>query len=90
VSRLGGNVDLDAPTSVGSASYGMSAVAKGTATSFVKTDGNFNTGATITSTIAAPSQLSFSYQGGGKGASGTLTAYDNGGTCSGLGVAEYS
>jgi hypothetical protein len=53
-------------------------------------EGSFNTGATITSTIAAPSQLSFSYEGGGKVASGTLTVYDNAGTCSAFGVAEYS
>jgi hypothetical protein len=36
------------------------------------------------------SQLSFSYEGGGKVASGTLTVYDNAGTCSAFGVAEYS
>jgi predicted phage tail protein len=86
----GGDADIDATTSVSSASCGMSAVANGVATSFVKAEGSFNTGATITSTIAAPSHLSFSYEGGGKVASGTLTVYDNAGTCSAFGVAEYS
>jgi hypothetical protein len=56
----GGDADIDATTSVSSAPCGMSAVANGVATSFVKAEGSFNTGATI----AAPSQLSFSYEGG--------------------------
>ncbi len=86
----GGDVDIDATTSVSSASYGMSAVANAVATSFVKAEGTFNTGNTITSTIAAPSQLSFSYEQNGLVASGTLTVFDDAGICAAFGVAEYS
>jgi hypothetical protein len=86
----GGDVDIDATTSVSSASYGMSAVANAVATGFVKEEGNFNTGTTVTTTNAAPSQLSFSYEQNGEIASGTLTVFDDSGICAAFGIAEYS
>jgi hypothetical protein len=86
----GGNVDLDATTSVSGASYGMSAVTNAAATSFVKAEGDFNTGSTITITVAASGQVDFSYEQNDKVASGTMTVFNNGGTCSAMGVAEFS
>jgi hypothetical protein len=85
----GGDVDIDATTADTDASYGMGAVANATATSFVKAEGDFTTGSTITSTIAAPSQVSFSYEEAGAVASGTFSVFDDAGTCAAFGVAEY-
>ena len=73
------------------ASFGIGAVANGTATSFEKAEGNFTIGTAITSASSAPAQLSFSYrQPDGTVAAGTLTVFDNSGTCSAFGVAEAS
>jgi hypothetical protein len=68
----------------------MSVVAYAAVTSFVSSEGTFHTVATITSTVTAPSEVDFSYQQHGEVASGTLTVYDNGGTCSAFGTAEFS
>jgi hypothetical protein len=86
----GGNVDIDATTSVSGASYGISGIANGASPALRTAEGDFNSGSEITTAYAGPSQLSFSYQAGGNVASGTITVFDDGGTCSAFGVAEYS
>ena len=87
---VSGNVDIDATTAVSGASFGLSAVTNAAATSFVKAEGNFNTGTPITATIANPSQVSFSYEQNGEVASGNLTVFDDVGICAAFGVAQYS
>jgi hypothetical protein len=85
-----GDVDLDATTSTSNASYGMSDVTNAGATGFVKAEGNFNTGQTLTSTITAPAQVDFSYEQGNHVSSGTLTVFNNSGTCTAFGIVESS
>ena len=68
----------------------MSDVTNAGATRFIKAEGTFNTGQTLTSTITAPAQVDLSYASNGKVASGTLTAFDNSGTCAAFGVVESS
>jgi len=87
---VSGSVDIDATTAVSGASFGLSAVTNAAATSFVKAEGNFNTGTPITAAIANPSQVSFSYEQNGKVSSGNLTVFDDGGICAAFGVAQYS
>ena len=86
----GGDVDIDATTSVSGASYGISGIANGASPALRTAEGNFDSGSPATTVYAGPSQLSFSYAAGGNVASGNVTVFDNGGTCSAFGVAEYS
>jgi hypothetical protein len=88
----GGYTYIDANTSVNNASYGMSVVSNGSPTIFAKAEGNFTSAAAVTTGANSPAQLSFSYEqpGGARVAAGTLTAFDNGGTCSVFGAAQSS
>ena len=86
----GGNVDIDATTSTSSASLGMSDVTNAGATGFVKAEGTFNTGNTLTTTSTAPAQIDLSYEQNGEVSSGTLTVFDDAGTCAAFGVIESS
>jgi len=86
----GGDVDIDATTSVADAALGMSDVTNAAATSFTKAEGNFNPGSTITITSTAPGQVDLSYDQNGEVASGTLTVFDDSGTCAAFGVIESS
>ena len=86
----GGDVDIDATTSTSRASLGMSDVTNAGATGFVKAEGTFNTGSTLTTTSTAPAQVDLSYAQNGEVASGTLTVFDSSGTCAAFGVVESS
>jgi hypothetical protein len=86
----GGNVDIDANTATSGASYGISAVANGSATTFLRSQGSFESGTAITLALAGPSQINFSYQQGSNVAAGNFTVFDSSGTCSAFGIAEYS
>jgi hypothetical protein len=68
----------------------MSDVTNAGATGFIKADGTFNTGQTLTSTSTAPAQVDLSYEQNGEVASGTLTVFDGSGTCAAFGVIESS
>ena len=86
----GGDVDIDATTSTSGASLGMSDVTNAGATGFIKAEGTFNTGSTLTTTSTAPAQVDLSYEQNGEVASGTLTVFDSSGTCAAFGVIESS
>jgi hypothetical protein len=87
----GGGVDIDATSATNSASYGISGVANNNATNFVVKEGDFMIGQTVTDTLGNPAQATFSYAPSSTAVvSGTLTVFNNAGTCSVFGNAAQS
>jgi hypothetical protein len=66
-------------------------VANNNATNFVVKEGDFMIGQTVTDTLGNPAQATFSYApSSNEVVSGTLTVFNNAGTCSVFGNAAQS
>jgi hypothetical protein len=66
-------------------------VANANATNLTGKEGDFMTGETVTDTTAAPAQITFAYRPSStEVVSGTMSTYDDAGTCSVFGNVEES